>query len=71
MLVDYPIHQLETDECYGEDNSTVFINVTGGDSKHFVDVLGGDCDISKGSNELGRRVAGGTWAIFIKPPGKS
>ena len=71
MLVDNPIHQLETYECYWEDNSAVFINVTCGDSKHFVDVFRRDSDISKGSNELGSCMAGGTWTILIEAPGKS
>jgi len=39
VLVYYPIHQLEADESYGEDNSAIFVNVTGSYPKHFIDIL--------------------------------
>ena len=40
MVVDDPVHQLETAEGDGEEDAGVFVDVGGGDPEHGVDVPG-------------------------------
>jgi len=42
MVIDDPVHQLETAECDGEEDAAVLVDVRGGDAEHGVDVPWGE-----------------------------
>ena len=60
---------LEADECYRKDETTVFINVTRSDSKHFVNVFWRH---NRGQRryELGPRGRRCRRLLLVKPPGE-
>ena len=62
---------LEADECYRKDETTVFINVTRSDSKHFINVFWRH-NRGKRSYQLGPRRCRRRCCrlLLVKPPGE-
>ena len=62
---------LEADECYRKDETTVFINVTRSDSKHFINVFWRH-NRGKRSYQLGPRRSRRRCCrlLLVKPPGE-
>ena len=69
MLVDDPIHQLETHKSYWEDDSTVFVNVAGGDPEHLVNVFRSDHASKRRYKSRSRSRS--WWRIIVESPRKS
>lgn len=69
MLVDDPVHELETDEGDGEDDPRVLVDITGGDAKHLVNILWSDYRLGHQSGGGGGRRR--TRRVVIEPLGEA